>query len=130
MNSGRTVRIVRWIARVGAGLTAVFILFMLIAHAITDGAAPLQYLTARETAMMAAFGIMWLGLIIGWKWELVGGLLSIGGVVVFYLVDYLFSGTFPRGPIFFILAFPGALFLYCGVMDRSASHKLQVASCK
>ena len=123
INTDKTVSIVRWIARIGAGLTAVFILFMFIAHAITDGAAPLQYLTARETAMMAAFGIMWLGLMVGWKWELVGGLLSIGGVVAFYLFDYLFSGTFPRGSIFFILAFPGALFLYCGLMDRSASNK-------
>ncbi len=113
-----TIQVMRWVARIGAGLTAVFILFFFIAHAITDGATPLQYLTARETAMMAAFGIMWLGLIVGWKWELHGGLLSIGGVAAFYLFDYLFSGMFPRGPFFLIFALPGALFLYCGVMNR------------
>ncbi len=55
-----TIQVVRWIARIGAGLTAVFILFLILAHAITDGAAPLQYLTARETAMMAAFAAVWI----------------------------------------------------------------------
>ncbi len=113
-----TIRIVRWIARIGAGLTAVFILFFFIAHAITDGLTPFLYLTARETAMMAAFAAVWLGLLVGWKWELVGGLLTVGGVIAFYLLDYLFSGMFPRGPFFLIFALTGVLFLYCGVMDR------------
>jgi len=116
----KTVRIIRWIARAGAGLTAVFILFMFVAHAVNDGIGSFSHLTARETVMMVAFGIMWLGLVLGWKWELIGGVLAIGGMVAFYLSDYLFSGTFPRGLIFFVLASPGFLFLYCGL---KASNK-------
>ena len=117
-----TVQSVRWIARIGAGLTAVFILFMFVGNGFDEGMQPLLHLTARESAMMAAFGIMWLGLVLGWRWELVGGALAVGGMVIFYLFDFLFSGELPRSLIFFILAFPGILFLYCGVMEkRSAS---------
>ena len=61
---------------------------------------PLLHLTVRETAMMAAFIILWLGLLLGWKWELIGGLLSVGGLIVFYVLDFAFSGTFPDGPFY------------------------------
>ena len=119
MNTEKTVRVVRWIARAGAGLTAVFILFFFLAHAVTDGVTPLLYLTARETAMMAAFAAVWLGLVVGWKWDMVGGLLTVGGVIAFYALDYLFSGMFPRGAYFLVFALPGVLFLYCGVMEAA-----------
>ncbi len=115
-------QIVRWIARAGAGVTAVFILFLITAHIITDGLAPLLYLTAREGAMMAAFATLWLGLVIGWKWELGGGLLIVGGMAAFYLLDYLFSGMFPRGAYFLIFALPGVLFLYCGLTANSVKQ--------
>jgi hypothetical protein len=70
--------------------------------------------------MMVAFAVAWLGLLLGWKWELAGGLLTVCGVAAFYLLDYLFSGTFPRGPFFLLLASPGLLFLYCGLQARRA----------
>jgi hypothetical protein len=68
--------------------------------------------------MMIAFFAVWLGLVLGWKWELLGGALAVGGLVAFYLLDFLFSGTFPRGPFFLIIASPGVLFLLAGVMGR------------
>ena len=68
--------------------------------------------------MMVAFVAVWLGLVLGWKWELFGGLLTICGVAAFYLLDYAFSGTFPRGPFFLLFASPGLLFLYCGLQTR------------
>jgi hypothetical protein len=61
---------------------------------------------------------VWLGLLLGWKWELYGGLLTLCGVAAFYLLDYLFSGTLPRGPFFLIFASPSLLFLYCGLQTR------------
>jgi hypothetical protein len=52
--------------------------------------------------------------LLGWKWELLGGSLTVIGLIAFYLLDFLFSGTFPRGPYFLLLASPGILFLYAG----------------
>jgi len=114
------IKIVRWAGRILAGLAAGLILFIFIGEGIADGFAPYLQMTTRETLMMVAFAVMWLGLVLSWKWELTGALLSIGGAVAFYLLDYLFSGTFPRGPYFLIFSSPSLLFLYCGLRSRKA----------
>lgn len=113
-NGDKTVRVVRWIARISAGVMAALILLIFVGEAIADGFEPILNLTVREIGMMMAFFAVWLGLLLGWKWELYGGLLTICGVAAFYLLDYLFSGTLPRGPFFLIFAAPSLLFTYCG----------------
>ena len=118
MSGGKAVRVVRWIARASAGLTAALILLIFIGDGLAEGFEPVLHLTGREGAMMVAFVAVWLGLLLGWKWEFYGGLLSVCGVVAFYLADYLFSGTFPGGPFILIFASPGLLFLYCGLRAR------------
>ena len=110
-NKSKTVPIIRWIARISALLAATLILLIFVGEGV-----PVFRLSGREAAMMAAFFAVWLGLLLGWKWELHGGLLVVCGMAAFYLLDYLFSGTLPRGPFFLILAFPGLLFLYCGLV--------------
>ena len=108
----KTIRVARWSARIIAGLTAIFIVIIFIVHAVTDGITPFLQLTTREMAItMVAFGIMWLGQIIGWKWELHGGLLIVGGTIIFYLADYLFSGEFLNVGVFIFFVLPGLLFL-------------------
>ncbi|MGB2864680.1 MAG: hypothetical protein WBC05_15240 [Sedimentisphaerales bacterium] len=117
-NGSKTVPVVRWIARVSSGFAAALILLIFIGEGLTEGFEPLLHLSVRETVMMVAFVAVWLGLLLGWKWELYGGLLTACGVAAFYLLDYLFSGTFPRVPFFLIFASPSLLFLYCGLQTR------------
>ena len=112
------LRIVRRIARACSGFTAAFILFIFIGDGLADGFESIIHLSVRETAMMAAFIFVWLGLLLGWKWELYGGLLTVGGMAAFYLLNYVFSGTFPRGPFFLLFASPGLLFIYYGLQTR------------
>jgi hypothetical protein len=120
MNKDRSkvIRVVRWIARGFSGLAAALILLIFVGEGLTEGFGSFLRLSMRETVMMVAFVAMWLGLLLSWKWELSGGLLTICGVIAFYLLDYAFSGTFPRGPYFLILASPSLLFLYCGLQTR------------
>jgi hypothetical protein len=40
------------------------------------------------------------------------------GLIAFYLLDFLFSGTFPRGPYFLLFASPSVLFLYAGWREK------------
>ena len=115
MNESKTVHVVRWIARVFSGIAAVLILLFFIGEGLTEGFEPLLHMSVRETLMMVAFVAVWLGLLMGWKWELYGGLLTACGVIAFYLVDYLFSGTLPRVLLPLIFASPSLLFLYCGL---------------
>lgn len=109
------VKIFRWVARVTALVMVVFILLMFIGEGIVDGFGGLLALTLRESLMMAAFVVVFLGLLLGWRWEVLGGGLVIGGMAVFYWLDYAFSGTFPRGPYFLIIVIPGLLYLLCGL---------------
>ena len=118
MNESKTLQVVRWIARISAGLAAALILLIFIGEGLTEGFEPLLHMTTRETLMMVAFVALWLGLLLGWKWELYGGLLTVCGVAAFYLVDFLFSGTLPGLLLPLIFALPGLLFLYCGFQTR------------
>ena len=117
-DGSKTVRVVRWIARVSSGFAAALILLIFIGEGLTEGFEPLLHLSVRETVMMVAFVAVWFGLLLGWKWELYGGLLTACGVAAFYMMDYLFSGTFPRVPFFLIFASPSLLFFYCGLQTR------------
>jgi len=117
-NRSKIVRVVRWIARVSAGFTAALILLFFIGEGLIEGFEPLLHMSVRETLMMVAFVALWLGLLLGWKWELYGGLLTACGIAAFYLVGYLYSGTLPGVLLPLIFALPGLLFLYCGFQTR------------
>ncbi len=121
-NGTRGIKIVRWVGRVLSGLAAGLILLFFLGEGLDEGFGPLLQMTVRETVMMVAFFALWLGLILGWKWELAGALFTIGGLVTFYVLDYLFSGTFPRGPYFLIFSSPALIFLYCGLRSRRTSQ--------
>jgi hypothetical protein len=117
-NGNKGLRVVRWIARISAGVMAALILLIFVGEALAEGFEPILHMTIRESAMMAAFFAVWLGLLLGWKWELYDGLLTICAVAAFYLLDYLFPGTPPRGPLFLIFATPGLLFIYYEWLTR------------
>lgn len=74
---------IRWIARIGAALMAGMILIIFIGEGISEGFGPLLQMSLRETAMMAVFIIVFLGLILGWRWEMLGGSLIVGGMALF-----------------------------------------------
>lgn len=114
----KTVRVVRWIARVSAVIVAALIILTFMGGEFTQGIEPFLHLSFRETLIVIAFLTAFLGLLLGWKWEIFGGLLTVCGVAAFYLLDYLFSGKAPQGPFFLIFALPGLLFLYCGLRTR------------
>lgn len=71
-NGNKGLRVVRWIARISAGVMAALILLIFVGEALAEGFEPILHMTIRETAMMAAFFAVWLGLLLGWKWELYG----------------------------------------------------------
>ena len=107
----KLTKIIRWIARIWAALMAAFILFMAVGDAAMEGPGPIFHLPFRESLMMVSFIIVFGGLILAWKWEKLGGWMIVSGMGAFYILDYAFSGDFPRGPFFLIIAFPGILFL-------------------
>lgn len=112
----RLLVFIRWTARVTSAILAALIALFFLG----DDLSPSTDLTAHELVLLSLFLLVWLGLLVGWRWEAVGGLAVVGGTAAFYILEYLFTATFPRGPYFPVIAVPGFLFLYCAAVSSSS----------
>jgi hypothetical protein len=63
------------------------------------------------------FGVS-LGMILAWRWEALGGAITVGSLLAFYALLGFTDGRFPRGPYFALVAAPGALFLVSWALSR------------
>src|SRR5579864_6217521 len=97
----------RWMARLGGVASVAIVLAFFVGEGFSPGS-----VTPAEWVLMAFFpvGVM-AGLLVGWRWEVWGGALSVASLGAFYLVHWLQSATFPRGWAFLVFSFPGLLFL-------------------
>jgi hypothetical protein len=103
----------RWTARLlAAGLVGLVLLIY-----VGEGFNPLR-LTATEALQHALFLATCVGLVVGWRWPLVGGALSTGGMLLFFAVEFALTGRPPRGPVFHLMLLAGLLFLLGGLMRR------------
>ena len=79
----------------------------------------LFHLTLHELVLFLFFPLgVGLGMIIAWRWEGLGGGITVGSLAAFYLVHRLLSSGFPKGFGFVAMAFPGFLFLLCWLWAR------------
>ena len=69
------------------------------------------------------FGIC-LGMIKGWRKEGLGGSITVGSLLAFYVVNLAVTGTLPKGWAWLVFAAPGFLFLlswYLSLRSRTAA---------
>lgn len=114
------VNAVRWVARSLATLIAGIVLLFAVTHfiGVLTGQAEGEGIQANDIPGMVAFFALWLGLVLGWKWEILGGLLTLSGLIAFYLLKYALFGNWPTDAAFIILASPSVLYLFCGWAGR------------
>jgi hypothetical protein len=103
----RTAQIVRWIARI---ISIIIILGVLAIYIGEGGFNPMK-LTGSEAVMMVFFWVCVIGLVVAWKWPLVGGFISVGGMVLFIIGEVIITGHPPRGLAFETMMIPGLLFI-------------------
>ena len=58
------------------------------------------------------------GMILAWRWEARGGMLSLLGLLAFHVTEWSTSGRWPRGWALPALAVPGLLFLASAWVGR------------
>jgi len=111
--------IVRWIARILSILSIGMLLLFFFGEA--DFSQPF-HLSTQEWILVTFFplGVM-VGMILGWWREGLGGLITTIGLLGFYLVDILFTGTPPGGPFFLLFSLPGLLFGVIWLLERRRS---------
>jgi hypothetical protein len=109
------ITILRWIARIWSIASIAFLSFMLIASIVGAGEENGGFASSREVVQFLFFplGIL-IGMIIAWKWEGLGGIITTGSIIVFHVFrpDLIFEGMFD------VLAVPGLLFLACWLLSR------------
>lgn len=112
MNNERVVNIVRWTARI---LSVAAILFwggFFIEHTKVWFIDPLPQVPPPKVWLGQFLHFLILaGLVVGWKWERVGGILVVVASVLFFA---------DKAPLFILPTIvPGVLYLFCWWQERS-----------
>ena len=112
-SKNRTVTILRWIARILGVLYIAFFLLMFIGEELSSNQES-NPIAARELMGLVFDFVYFVGLIVAWKWEGLGGLIAAIGLVAFAI-------TIPDAAIlaYTIMAVPVILFLVCWLLSRS-----------
>jgi hypothetical protein len=102
-------RIVRWIAGAWSIVSLGFVLLIVVGEVVFPHA-PLPTLRDLLKMILFPFGTC-AGMILAWRWEGLGGGITVGSLLAFYAALRLTEGRFPGGPYFVLIAAPGILFL-------------------
>jgi hypothetical protein len=111
------IHLIRRIARIWSILSIAFFLVMLVGEVLFPHAD--ATFSTRDLIAFQFFPIgTFVGMLIAWRRELIGGSVTIGSMLAFYLWLRLMDGQFPRGPLFLLIIAPGLLFLLVWAMER------------
>ncbi len=112
---------IRVIARVWSLASIGFLLLFLVGEGVN-----FFKLTSVELVEFILFPVgVTIGMVLAWKWEKCGGLLTIFSIIGFYAFHRLASGSFPRGWIMFAVAIPGVLFLISSFVRKPSLQPAQ-----
>jgi hypothetical protein len=102
-------RVLHWVSC----LCGTALVLLLGAFAISDPP-PLALLLDPQ---LGALLLMAAGLLYTWRNNLVGGVISITGAAVFYLMNFTKAGNFPSGWVFPVCFVPGLLAVIAGLLQ-------------
>jgi hypothetical protein len=113
---------VRWFARA----TSVLSIGLLLLFFISESSGP-RAVANREWIGLLFFPFgMAIGMLVAWKREALGSLLSIGSLACFYIVyGFILSGGLPRGWAFAAFTTPAFLFLPTWLIQRTMTQDEQ-----
>jgi len=109
----RLTLVVRWTARAWAAATIGVILLLCVGEGLYP-AGPAEWI-----GLLLYPGGICLGMILAWWREGLGGGITVGSLVAFYILHTATAGNLPRGPWWLVLAVPGFLFLWCWKRSRN-----------
>jgi hypothetical protein len=112
---GRLEAGARWMAK----LLTVFIVGLVLLFFIGERFNPLK-LKGIEVIQMVFFWTACIGMLVAWRWQVIGGVLSLGGMIFFFTVEVAVTGRSPGG-FFYLMLVPGVLFLLSGFLRRRRS---------
>ncbi len=117
MKKNSLATVLRWIARIWGILSIAFILVMFIGNIFLE-TDPYQF-QSEELLAFAFFPVGVLaGVLLGFWQEMRGGIIALGSLIIFYIVELISSGTIAKGPWFLLVAAPGLFFIAAALASR------------
>lgn len=104
------IKTIRWFARIVGAVVVVFVLFMYIAYAIEPQGS--NRMSFAEIPLILGMLLMLGGIIIAWFREKIGGIIAIGGFLLFLVYELISTGSF-NAWISIIFPLLGLLYLFC-----------------
>ena len=111
---------IRW----GARVTALMLAGLVFALAVGHGGPPNIFRQPPPVQFeFMAMSLMIFGFLIGWRWELWGGMLALTGFVLFFATEFLVNGQPPGGaiPLFAVPSILLILSSWLGTSMRGSS---------
>jgi hypothetical protein len=102
----------RWTARIVGALLVFFVFFIAIGEGMPIPKPPF---TSTDLLFLALILII-VGILVGWRWEFTGGIISLAG----FFVGIIPLHNSPRGLtlFYFILSLPGVLYMTSAYLRR------------
>ena len=115
-SADRAARVILWIARIWGILFVVMVLVIGVAGALNpDEPSP----TPREWIGIALFPVgVSVGYALGWRWQLLGGTVSLGCLAAFFVWLLIERGGIRAWPVFLLFGVPGMLFVAYWFISR------------
>jgi hypothetical protein len=67
---------------------------------------------------MFLFLMAGMGLLIAWRWELLGAGIATAAILYFFVIESIATGALPRGWVWTVMPLPGLAFLLCWLLDN------------
>ncbi len=119
-NQKKTANTIRWIARIWGSLILAFVLFFVLAHIFGAEEFGKEFRNIGEVITFIFFLISSvIGLSIALKWEGLGGLVTIGGLIGLFIMHFDLISS-----LFFIagIAPPGILYILYWYLSKGQSR--------
>ena len=113
----RSVRILRWIARIWSVLVTAGAMLLILSPDPTGAAEPMA---GADWFLLSWVGLAFLGLFIAWRWELVGGIFTIAALFIREIAWVILRGSWFAGflILWLLIAPPAILFVIAGRLGR------------
>ncbi|KAF0106678.1 MAG: hypothetical protein FD147_2474 [Chloroflexi bacterium] len=117
----RSVKFLRWVARIWSILISGVALLMVF---VPDPYSTNELLPIKDIILLSLWGVAIFGLLIAWRWERLGALITIAAMFIRELVWVMLNGGWLAGfliPWVFIVP-PAVIFLTVSYLERKASR--------
>ena len=103
----KLTNLIRWAARILSLVSVGMVMLFIIGEGFDIARVKLS---EWLLFLFFPFGIS-IGMILAWWQEGIGGTITVGSLVMFYVVHFAIAGMFPHGWAFLVFTIPGFLFL-------------------